>query len=420
MKQILAPLLLEFYERLPITLVKRKITPLELPGKISAIIGMRRVGKTFLLYQKIQELLQEGIDKTSIFYLNLEDDRLPELEKGVLASFIDTFYELYPQNHQRHTWLFIDEVQNAADWPQVLRRLLDTKDTSLFVTGSSAKLLSKEIATTLRGRAISTEVWPFDIQEYATACSQELPEGRLSPRQKDEYLALLSRYLMAGGFPETIGYTELHRTRVHEDYVSVAILRDILERHDIKNENVLRSLIKFLISNVSRPISLNKLFNDLKSQGRSLGKNTLYQYFEHISDCYLSFLIPIFSDSARKQESNPRKAYCIDTGLARSHLLTVGENIGKLFENLLYLDLKRHGHTVSYYLTESGKEVDFIARSMNGKTQMIQACFDMSDPVTRERETSALLEAEKELKIPGTIVTPETYLGFLADITKST
>src|SRR5262249_30132921 len=184
------------------------------------------------------------------------------------------------------------------------------------------------------------------------------PEGTLSPRQKDEYLALLNRYLITGGFPETVGYSDIQRTRVHEDYVSVAILRDIMERHEIKNESVMRYLIKFLNSNVSRPISLNRLFNDLKTQGRSVGKNTLYQYFDHISDCYLSFLIPLFTDSARKQESNPRKGYCIDTGLARSHMLAVGENMGKLFENLLYLDLRRKGYTIHYYLTQSGKEVD--------------------------------------------------------------
>lgn len=420
MTNILGPLLLEFYERLPVPLVKRDIELIELQGKISAIIGMRRVGKTFLLYQKIQELLEEGVEKTNIFYLNLEDDRLAEFEKGTLAGLIDAFYELYPQNHQRHTWIFLDEVQNAPDWPQVLRRLLDTKDTSLYATGSSAKLLSKEIATTLRGRALATEVWPFDIREYARACSYKVPFestiGCFSPRQKDENLAFINRYLLTGGFPETIEYTELHRKRVHEDYVSVAILRDIMERHDIKNEHLLRYLIKFLLSNISRPISLHKLFNDLKSQGRSLGKNTLYQYVGHISDCYLAFLIPLFTDSARKQESNPRKAYAVDTGLARSHLLGVGENMGKLFENLLYLDLRRSGHSINYYLTKSGKEVDFVARSIDGKTRLIQACFDMSDPSTFEREISALKEAESELQIPGTIVTRNNYQEFLTGL----
>jgi predicted AAA+ superfamily ATPase len=413
MRDILARLLLEFYERIPIPLVKRRITPVELPGKISAIIGMRRVGKTYLIYQKIQELLETEVQKTSILYLNLEDDRLPVLEKGVLGQFIDAFYELYPQNHRRHTWIFLDEVQNAPDWPQVLRRLLDTKDTSLFVTGSSAKLLSKEIATSLRGRAIATEVWPFDIYEYASASLQEIPVGDMSPRQKDEFLALINQYLLTGGFPETIGYNDLHRTRVHEDYVSVAILRDILERHEIKNEHILRYLIKFLLTNISRPISLHKLFNDLKSQGRSLGKNTLYQYFEHVSDCYLSFLVPLFTDSSRKQESNPRKSYCVDTGLARSHMFAAGENMGKLFENLLYLDFRRSGYAVHYYLTQSGKEVDFVARSIEGKTHLIQACFDMSDPETIEREKSALIEAETELAMRGTIVTRDNYREFL-------
>lgn len=412
MTNILAPLLLEFYERLPVKLIKRRIELIELKGKISAIIGMRRVGKTYLLYQKIQQLLEEGVDKTSIFYLNLEDDRLPELTKGTCASLIDAFYELYPQNHKRHVWIFLDEVQNAPDWPQVLRRLLDTKDASLYVTGSSAKLLSKEIATTLRGRAIATEVWPLDIEEYTRACASEFPLTPMSPRQKDESLSVINQYLLAGGFAETVGYTDLHRNRVHDDYVSVAILRDILERHEIKNEHLLRYLIKFLLSNISRPISVHKLFNDLKSQGRSLGKNTLYQYMEHISDCYLAFLVPLFTDSARKQESNPRKVYAVDTGLAGFFAQGGASNMGKLFENLLYLDLRRRGCSIHYYLTSSGKEVDFVVHSLDGKSHLIQACYDMSDPNTFERESSALIEAEKELQIPGSIVTRNTYLDF--------
>lgn len=410
---IVKTLLLEYYDKLPIPLMRRDIKLHELIGKISVVIGMRRVGKTYLLHQKIQNLIDEGIDRTSIFYINLEDDRIPDLEKGVLASLIEGFYTLYPQNHHRHCLLFIDEVQNAPDWPRVLRRLLDTKDVSLYVTGSSSKLLSKEIATTLRGRSIATEVWPYDINEYAKIKSQTLPEGPMSPRMKDEYLVFLKEYLLSGGFPETVNYSELDAQRVHQDYVSVVILRDIIERHSIKNEALLRYLIKFMLTNTSKPISLNKIYNDLKSQGRPVGKNTLYEYFDHISDSYLSFLIPLYTESTRKQESNPRKIYAVDTGLAKSHILGISENMGRLFENLIYLDFRRKGYQVYYYLTESGKEIDFIAQDLTGKLHLVQACLDLSNSETHRRETNALAEAENELGITGSLVNPLNYLEFL-------
>ena len=416
MSEILEPLLLEFYEKLPIPLLAREVQLIELPGKVSAVIGMRRVGKTHRLYQKINQLLASDVDSTCIFYLNLEDDRLPSLEKGMLARLVDKFYELFPQNHQRHCWLFLDEVQNAADWPQVLRRLLDTKDVSLYVSGSSAKLLSKEIATTLRGRAIASEIWPYNLHEYAKARSKCIPKGSMSPRQRDEYLYLLNEYILNGGFAETVDYSELHRRRVHEDYVSVAILRDIMERHDVKNEHLLRYLIKFVLSNVSKPISLYKVFNDLKSQGRSVGKNTLYEYFDYISDCYLAFLVPLYTESIRKQESNPRKVYAVDTGIAASHMIGARNNMGRLFENLIYLDLRRHGYTVHYYITDSGREVDFVAIALDGTLQLVQACFDMSDKETKEREVAALREAEKEFNIRGLIVSPSNYKEFISSL----
>lgn len=413
--ELLATILAEFYDRLPIPLNKRQISIIELKGKISAVIGMRRVGKTYLLYQKIQDLIKEGADPKSIFYINLEDDRLPELSKGMLARLIDGFYKLYPQNHKRHCFLFIDEVQMAVDWSNVLRRLLDTKNVSIYVTGSSSKLLSKEIATVLRGRSIATEVWPYSIYEYANVKSKIFDE-LISPRVKDEFLAFLNEFLITGGFPETVNYEEIDRKRIHQDYISVTILRDLLERHEIKNEHLLRYMIKFMLTNISKPITINKLYNDIKSQGRSVAKNTLYEYFGHISDCYLSFLIPLYTESIRKQESNPRKIYSIDTGISRSHMLGNSENQGRLFENLIYLDLRRKGYGVHYYLTKDGKEIDFVATSLEGKSRLVQVCINDEEKATHEREISALRAAEKELRCPGILVTPSNYLTFIKEL----
>jgi len=418
MKEILGLLLKEFHDTFPRSIIQRQASLKVLPGKISAVIGMRRVGKTYFLYQKIQQLMSEGVDSKSIFYLNLEDDRLPEFQPGMLAQLVDGFYSLYPENHSRHCWIFIDEVQAAPDWSKVLRRLLDTKNATLVISGSSAKLLSKEIATNLRGRAIATEVWPLSLYEYANARKYTLPDSAepMSPKSKDQYLEFFDEYLFSGGFPEILKFEKMDRKQIHQDYVSVAILRDILERHEIKNEQVLRSQIKFLLTNVGKPVSFNKLFNTLKSQGHSLGKTTLYEYFDYISDSYLSFLVPLYTESLRKQESNQRKAYSIDTGLSWSHMIGISENRGRLFENLVYLDLRRHQQEVHYYLTETGTEVDFAARSFAGDLRLLQVCADIEDEETRERETSALSQAESELKTKGMLVTPENYLSFLSSL----
>lgn len=408
-------LLLEFYERLPIPLYRRSMRLVELPKKISTVLGMRRIGKSHLLYQRINELLESGVEKEQIYYLNLEDDRLPELDKGILGDLIDYFYELYPQNHRRHCYLFFDEVQNAPDWSKLMRRLQDTKDASLYLSGSSARLLSKEIATELRGRAISTEVWPYNFSEFLQA-SHLLPvkAGPASPRARDEYFALLRDYLLKGGFPEPIDYSDMDRRRVHQDYVSVTILRDILERHEVKNEHLVRYLIKFALNNTGKLVTFNKLFRDLQSQGYKIGKTTIYEYFAYITDCYLCALVPLYSESRRKQESNPRKIYAVDTGLARSHMIGVTHNLGRLFETLIYLDLRRHGlEEIYYYSTRSGKEVDFIAHGSDGRLHLIQACYDLQEAETIQREQSALREAEAELGIEGWLVTRENYLDFL-------
>lgn len=421
LKQIGAKLLLEFYDRLPIPLYKRAMKIFELEKKISTILGMRRIGKSHLLYQKINELLSSGVAREQIYFLNLEDDRLPENEKGMLATLIEGFYELYPQNHQRHCYLFIDEVQNATDWSKLMRRIYDTLDISLYLSGSSARLLSKEIPTELRGRSISTEVWPYSFSEFLKA--GKLPEinpAPMSPRVKDEYLYLFRDYLLKGGFPETVSYSDIDRRRVHQDYVSVVILKDILERHKIRNEHLVRYLIKFVLTNAGKLITFNKLFNDLQSRGYSISKSTIYEYFQYITDCYLVMFVSLYSESRRQQESNPRKVYAVDTGLARSHMIGITDNLGRLFENLIYLDLRRHGYEeIYYYQTRSGKEVDFITHGPNGRLHLIQVCYDMGNDETIKREEGGMLEAEEELGVKGTLVTKENYLNFLSELEKN-
>lgn len=415
MPSLLKEILEEFYEKIrefsPGT--PRNIRFTTLANKINVAIGMRRTGKTYLLLQKIYHLIQENPDiLTRILYLNLEDERLLPMDAKKLGQLIDDFYTLYPENHQQLCYLIFDEIQNVEHWEQVIRRFFDTKKVEIYLTGSSAKLLSKEIATSLRGRSIATEVWPFSFKEYLLTKKIAMPKilGKIS---QDNLLRELSFYLKEGGFPETVQSDPLDRVRVLQDYVNVVIFRDIIERHKITNVTLIKYLIKTLIKQSGSPFSVNKFTNDIKSQGMNVSKMTVHAYMHHMEDAYLIFSVPLYSESIRKIQTNPKKIYAIDTGLVHAYITSTSENAGHLFENLIYIELRRRGFDVYYYLTTDRREVDFLVKDIMGKISLYQVCWDISNTDTLERETRALRQAEKELNIHGEIITPHSFLEWV-------
>jgi len=391
-------------------LIPRQLQVPILPSKIKVVIGMRRTGKTYYLFEKIQKLINSGIDYSNILYLNLEDDRLQQMNAKQLAELVDQFYALYPSNHHQHCYLFFDEVQVVDDWARFIRRLHDTKDVDIYLTGSSAKLLSREIATQLRGRSVAYEMWPFSLKEYLFAKNTETKELK-SKIDLDSQKKHLEHYLIAGGFPEVTVLALPEKNRILQDYVDVVIYKDIVERYHITNLSLMKYLIKYLVRNVGTSISVNKLFNDLKSQGYAVGRSTVYEYLQYVNDAYLAFVVPMFSESVRKTQSNPRKIYAIDTGLSKAYTLSRSSNIGRLFENMIYLDLRRRGDEVHFYQTNDGYEVDFYTRTIEGETHLYQVAWETDDPKTLAREERALRMAEKELGVKGTIITPEIYLS---------
>ena len=202
----------------------------------------------------------------------------------------------------------------------------------------------------------------------------------------------------------------MDRTRILQDYVSLVIFRDIVERHNITNLSLVRYMIKALIKNVGCGFSVNKLFNDLKSQGFAVSKTTIHDYLEYIEDAYLTFTVPLYAESIRKTQTNLRKLYAIDTGLVNAYSMSLSKNLGHYFENLIYLDLKRTGNEIYYYLTKNRREVDFFTRDTEGVPHLYQICWNTDDPQTLKRELTALQEAEDELGIKGELITPDTYL----------
>lgn len=415
--ELIKTLILEFHEKLSTfhLLIKRDIKFPDIANKILVAIGMRRTGKTHFVFQHIQSLLQKNVSQNHILYINFEDDRLYPLDAKKLGELIDSFYTLYPDNHNHLCYLFLDEIQIVENWAVTVRRLFDSKNVRIFLSGSSSKLLSTEIATSLRGRSLATEIWPFSFSEFLVAKQAKKIEGPAGRKTMDQLQKYFLDYLNQGGFPEVLNYDLPHRTDVLQEYVNVVILKDIIERHNITNIQLIRYLIKTILKNAGCTISITKLFRDLKSQGYAVGKMTLHDYLSYIEDAYLAFTVPLYSESIRKTNSNPKKIYAIDTGLVNAYNLDSNHNMGHLFENFIFLHLRRERHEIFYYLTENRHEVDFVSKSRDGKMHLYQVCWDSTDKATLDREMRALHEAEKELKIKGKLITPENFLTDFVD-----
>jgi predicted AAA+ superfamily ATPase len=409
---ILQVLLGEFYNKLNLLsdIVIRDAQFPKAPSKVKVAIGMRRAGKTYFLYQQILKMISDGVSKTSILYINFEDDRLFPLNEQKLAGLVDAFYSLYPENHDRKCYLFFDEIQNVDHWPIVIRRLHDTKNAEIFLTGSSAKLLSKEIATSLRGRSLPVEIWPYSFDEFIRAKRISIDRRLFDKKTQDKLMQAFQQYLSIGGFPEVNAFDPDVKQKTLQEYLDVVIYRDIIERHNVKNPTLIKYMILSMIYNVGKPFAINKFYNDLKSQGFQVGKDVLYEYAAHIEDAYLVFPVAVYDKSIRKTTSNPKKLYAIDPGMIRALTLDYEGDLGRLFENIIYLELRRLGCRLNYYLTSERYEIDFLAQTPSGHKKFFQVVWDMRDPNTMEREERALKAGMKELKVGGEIITLDSYL----------
>lgn len=369
-------------------------------------MGVRRSGKTFVLFSLIRMLEEkENVDRKNILYINLEDDRLYPLELADLNSLIEAYYELFPQKKREKTYLFFDEIQNVPGWEAFVRRILDTENCRIFITGSSAKLLSKEIATSMRGRSLTYEIFPLSFREFLAF--KKVDAGNYSSRGMAEIKNAFNEYLERGGFPEVIDYNTDIYTRTLQEYLDLIIYRDIIDRYNITNNLLFKHLMKFCFVNISKLVSTNKLYNDFKSQGLRLSKNTIYEYLSYLEDAYSAFTIPIYSNSPGEAMRNPRKIYSVDTGFKRVMDYSFRKDYGYLYENIVFLELRRQIKEIYYY--KKKQEVDFFFEK-EGKPNLINVSYTMADSSasTRKREINGLIEAMEYFSINnGLIITSD-------------
>lgn len=377
-------------------LTRRDVWLPAVKGKATAVIGMRRAGKTSLLWQLLADRHAAGTPREGLLYFSFEDERLAGMQLQDLELVIEEFYRLHPEwRDARRASFFLDEIQLVPGWELFARRLLDSENIELFLCGSSARLLSREVATSMRGRAMEAVVTPFSFREALRHAGREPGKraDRLTKAERSYVDHAVVDYLAHGGFPEAQGLDARNRLELLRTYVDVVLLRDVVERHNVSQPQVLRWLVQQLLGNAAGAFSINKFHADLKSRGVAVAKETLHQLLAHMEDAFLLCGIGIATDSVRRRQVNPRKVYPVDTGLIALFDRSGKPNTGHALETAVLHELQRRGAEVAYVRTPADFEVDFHARMPSGQELLIQACADVGAPETLAREVRALQDA---------------------------
>lgn len=393
---------------IPQIVERDKAIEIDIPIKrIISIIGPRRSGKTYFMFQQILKLLNEGVVKERILYVNFENDLLVGSTVNDLRKMIEIFYEIYPDNKKKKAYLFLDEIQAVPDWEKFVRSIMDLESVQIFISGSSSKLLSKEISTVLRGRSLPYYIFPFSFKEFLKAKKLKI-EKYPSSSQRAKLMNSLAEYTNFGGYPEVVIYPE-EREKILKEILDVTIYRDIIERYKVKNTKLARLLLKQLI--LSTYFSVHGFYNYIKSLGIKVSKNTLYNYSEYFSDALIVILLRKFSKSYKETEQTKPKIYFIDNGLLYVNGV---ESRGRLMENLVLVEMVKRGFVPNenvFYYHKDGHEVDFVLVERLKIKNLIQVCYNLDDTETKRREINGMMAAMKEFKIKEGLVITVDFEG---------
>jgi len=402
MKPILKELITEWREKnLPNIIEREKDLTKLIDWKILKaipIVGFRRTGKTFLLLDAAKK-----IGKENTLYIDFEDERLPQ-KTEVLTTLSDIIKEIYGR---KKLILLLDEIQNIPNWSKWVRRMLDSFNYQIILSGSSSKLSSKEIPTELRGRCITIELYPLSFSEFLRFKNEDI-EKLTDPLK----LNLLREYINFGGLPEIVISEEAKKYMLIEEYFKTFIIRDIFERYGIRNKELMRDIIRLLLN--STYITITKMFDTLRSIGHKLGKETIANYFYYLrSSMFIEFL-EIISPKIKNSLKAPRKVMIIDNFFIKRFSQKFSENIGRLMENCVFLELKRRAAKnplleIYYWKDYYQNEVDFILKEGLKIKQLIQVTYASSKDEIEKREIKALIKASKLLKCKNLLIITWDY-----------
>ena len=353
---------------------------------IKLITGPRRVGKS------TQALLM--LRNRNFAYLNFDSQQLLDAwDADLVMRMLDDVYPGYE-------YLLLDEVQNLDVWDLWVSELYRLGK-NLVITGSNAKMLSSEMATVLTGKYLKVEMLPFSLEEFFDWNKLDL--SKLNPEQQADASALMDDYLRNGGYPEVVASRQLTRTYLDTLFDSI-VWKDVAKRHSVRNVTDLNDLALYLVSNFCNPVSANELTEELGFSS----VNTTKKFMDYLHEPYLFYYLPRYNNKLKLMKKAPRKVYVVDNGFVAAKAFSLSDNLGRLLENQVFVELLRQGYdtdkTMFYYRSRNDKEVDFVLRKGTHIEQLVQVCYDMSNAKTEKREVDSLLECAAELNCSNLVI----------------
>ena len=361
--------------------------------RIVTVTGVRRCGKSSLLHLTINRLLASGVDKEQILYIGFDDERLANMDVSDFDEILQAYRLMYPDRPLSSVYMFFDEIQIVKGWELFVLRVYKSYCKNVYVTGSTAQMLSGEMSSALRG-------WPDEYTEYPLSFKEFIAfKGVKANRYTEEGAALMANmfksYLLTGGFPQAVlANVETERVKLLQAYFNTMLFRDMIEHYNISaSPSVVRYFLKRVFNNITKPSSVNNIYNDLKSQGLKLSKDSLYQWLDYACNIFLLHKVPKYSKSVIKQSTSLSKYYVADFALAKSVLLPQSEEKGKALENAVYMHLARHlNENEQIYYFNEGAECDFVIANDEGVKELIQVCWEL-DEFNTPRECGGLCAA---------------------------
>lgn len=371
--------------------------------QVVTITGARRSGKSFLMRQFAKTLINKGVRKNEILIVNFEDPRFVALDAQLLQKIYEAYLEiLHPE---ARPYVFLDEVQEVKYWEKWVRTTQELKKARLILSGSNARLLSQELSTLLTGRHLDLTVSPLSFEEFLNFNNITVKDGLGLTSQRVEIKGLLNQYMEFGGFPEVV--LEREKKEILLTYFDDILSKDLVRRYRVRKAEKLKTLAKFYLTNISSPTTFNSTKKFLE-----LSADTVEKFSDYLNSAYLTFFLKRFSFKVKEQERSPRKVYAIDPGLANAIGFRFSQNVGRLAENVVFLELERRRaadpHLETFYWKDARqREVDFLVKRDLKVTQLIQVCWELIQPETKNRETRSLRKAMKELGVQRGLVITE-------------
>lgn len=393
LKSVFQSIIALHQEEIPFQLFERETKLPISSNRIITVTGIRRCGKSSLLGLAINQLLQSGVTPEQILYIGFDDERLISLKTENFDEILQAYREMYPNQNLKDVYMFFDEIQLIDSWELFILRVYKNYCKNIFITGSTAKMLSEEITSVLRG-------WPDEYREYPLTFNEYLAFKAIKANKfTEEGAAILANefrsYCKEGGFPQVVltnGITE--KVKILQSYFNTMLFRDMIEHYRISTSpDVVRYFLKRVINNITKPTSVNNIYNELKSQGMKVSKDSLYLWLDYACNIFLLYKVPQYTKSLVKERATPSKYYIADIGLKNAIILSQSDDEGKALENIVCLSIIRNLSEDDrvFYFSENN-ECDFVIQRRGQISELIQVCWHLNED-NEKREIEGLLVA---------------------------